>query len=181
MKHYRIEEIASEIEIARVGNSGSHYLLCPCAFCEGLRDNADVVDTGLAQGIDDGSECPEGHRLIAPQEYTSLSALQLRMNLRAKLVDIDGFIAQVDALRLVQCDDQAILGEIFHSARLRHIDFNARLEDGGGDHKDDEEHQNHVHEGDHVDLGERSLSRFGELRHIFRFYQNGRVGAATRI
>src|SRR5260370_4602916 len=85
MKHYRIEEIASEIEIARVGNSGSHYLLCPCAFCEGLRDNADVVDTGLAQGIDDGSECPEGHRLIAPQEYTSLSALQLRMNLRAKL------------------------------------------------------------------------------------------------
>src|SRR6266571_1182044 len=149
MKHYRIEEIASEIEIARVGNSGSHYLLCPCAFCEGLRDNADVVDTGLAQGIDDGSECPEGHRLIAPQEYTSLSALQLRMNLRAKLVDID--------------------------------DFNARLEDGGGDHKDDEEHQNHVHERDHVDLGERSLSRFGELRHIFRFYQNGRVGAAAKI
>src|SRR6266851_8666539 len=131
MKHYRIEEIASEVEIARVGNSGSHYLLCPCAFCEGLRDNADVVDTGLAQGIDDGGKCAEGHGLITPQEDASLSTLQLRMNFRAKLVNIDRVIAQVDALRLVQCDDQAILSEIFHCTGFGDVDFNARLEDRG--------------------------------------------------
>jgi hypothetical protein len=39
------------------------------------------------------------------------------------------------------------------------------LEDGSGDHENDEQDENHVHERDHVDLGEGRL-RFGELRHL---------------
>src|SRR6266853_3868151 len=96
-------------------------------------------------------------------------------------MNVGGLIAEVDALRLVDSDDQPILIDFLHCLGLGYIDFDAGLENGRGDHKDDEEHENHVDEGDHVDLGERGLRRYGELRHIFRFYQGGRVGTTAKI
>jgi hypothetical protein len=83
----------------------------------------------------------------------------------AKLVNVDGVIAEVDALRLVYSDDKAILADIFDGVGLGDIDFDAGLQDGRGNHEDDEKHENHVHEGDHVDVREGSLRRFGESRH----------------
>jgi len=92
-----------------------------------------------------------------------------------------GSLPEVDALSLVHGNDQALLIDFLHRARLGNVDFDAGLENRGGDHEDNQEHENHVHERDHVDLGERSLRRFGELRHIFRFYQCGRVGTTAKI
>src|SRR5438552_2782513 len=62
--------------------------MCPSTFRKRLRDNADVIDAGLAQGIDDSGKCPERHGFITPQEDAALSTLQLSMNFRAKLVNI---------------------------------------------------------------------------------------------
>src|SRR5882672_10739029 len=100
------------------------------------------------------------------EEDTFLPVFQLRLDPWAELMNVDGFIAKVNALRLVHGDDQALLIDFLYSARLWDVDFDAGLEDRGGDHENNQQHENHVHERDHVDLGERSLRRFGELRHL---------------
>src|SRR5712664_2195864 len=84
----------------------------------------------------------------------------------AKLMNVDGLIAKIDALSLVHGDDQALLIDFLYGARLWNVDFDAGLEDRSGDHENDQKHENHVDERDHVDLGERSLRRFGKLRHF---------------
>jgi hypothetical protein len=88
------------------------------------------------------------------------------VNFRPKLVNIDGIIAKVDPLPFIDAHDEAVLADIFDGFGFWDVDFDAGLEDGSGNHENDEQHENHVHERDHVDLGERSLRRFGELHHI---------------
>jgi hypothetical protein len=84
-------------------------------------------------------------------------------------VNVDGTVAEIDALVLVDGDDEALLVDFFYSGRFGDVDFNAGLQDRGSDHENDEEHENNVDERDHVDLGERALRVFRELRHGVRW------------
>ncbi len=132
-------------------------LLSSRAAGNGLGDDTDVVDTGLAQSVNDRRKNSKRNRLITPQEHTLLRTPQLGVNSRTKLVNVDGIVAKVDPLPFVYGDDKAVLANIFHRARFRDVDFDAGLQDGSGNHENDEQDENHVHERDHVDLGERSL------------------------
>src|SRR5271163_1689027 len=97
-----------------------------------------------------------------------LGLFELRPDFRAELVDIDGNVGEIDELVLVDGDDEARLVDFLYGLRLGDVDFDAGLEDRSGDHENDEQHKNNVDERDHVDLGERALRVFGELRHGIR-------------
>src|SRR5215472_18609363 len=98
MEKHRAKQVPLEGKIARNGESGGHIsiLLRPCALCQGLGDNTDVVDAGNAQSIDHGSKNAKGHLLVAAQEDALLCIFQLRFDLRSELVDVDRIIAEVD-------------------------------------------------------------------------------------
>jgi len=80
---------------------------------DGLGDDADVVDAGLAEGINDGGEAAEGDGLVATEKDALLRVFQLRFDSGAELVNVDGLIAEVDALGLVDGDDEAFLIDLF--------------------------------------------------------------------
>ncbi len=69
-----------------------------------------------------------------------------------------GVVAQKNPLLLVDADHQALFGDLFHRPRLGHIDLDAGLQHRGGDHEDDQQHQDNVHQRRDVDVGEGSLS-----------------------
>jgi hypothetical protein len=94
-----------------------------------------------------------------------LRLLKLSCYLSTKLVNVNRTVAEIDALVLVDGDDEALLVDFLDSGGFGDVDFDARLEDRSGDHENDEQDENNVDERDHVDLGERALRVFGELRH----------------
>ena len=145
-------------------------LLSARASGDGLGDDTDVVYAGLTEGIDDRGKTTKWNGFIATEKDALLRVFQLSFDSRTKLVNVDGFIAEVNALGLVHRHDQALLIDFLHGARLRDVDFDAGLQDGRGNHENNEQHENHVHERDHVDLGERSLRRFGELLHVPKLF-----------
>src|SRR5690348_9996162 len=104
-------------------------LLSSRAAGEGLGDDTNVVDTGLAQSVNDRGKNAKGNRFIAAQKHALLRAPQLRVNSRTKLVNIDGIVAKVDPLRFVYGNNQAVLADVFHRARFRNVDFDAGLQD----------------------------------------------------
>src|SRR5207248_11035596 len=116
MEEQRAKNIFLKGEIVRNGESGGHTLILLRAgtLRERLGHDADVVDAGDAQCVDDRGKNSERNRLIAAQENTSLRILQLYMNFRAQLVNIDGVVAEVDALRLIDGDHEAILADGFY-------------------------------------------------------------------
>src|ERR1700674_2389066 len=130
---YRVPPMGSiELERAVV------IFLSARAGGDGFGDNADVVDAGLAKCVDDRGEAAEGNRLIAAEEHAFLLILQLIADSGTELVNIDGFVAEVNALRLVNGDDKALLVDFLHRACFRDVDFDAGLQNGRGDHEDDE-------------------------------------------
>src|SRR5882762_9709233 len=100
---------------------------------DGLGDNADVVDAGLAKGVDDGGETPEGNGFVAAEEDAFLRVFQVSFDPQTELVNIGGLIAEVDALSFVHGDDEALLIDFLHGPRFGDVDFDARLENRGGD------------------------------------------------
>src|SRR6266576_6059231 len=83
---------------------------------DGLGDNADVVDAGLAKRVDNGGETAEGNGLVAAEEDALLGIFQLSADSGAKLMKVDGLIAEVDALGLVHGDDEAFLIDLLHGS-----------------------------------------------------------------
>ena len=133
---------------------------------EGLGDDADIIDAGLAESVDDCGPAAEGNGLIAADvDCLGLRPVRLGEDLSAEVVDIDRLVFEVDALCAVNGHDQADLGELFHGFRFGDVDFDAGLKDGSGDHEDDEEDEDDVDEGHHVDFGKRGAVFAVELRH----------------
>ena len=130
------------------------------AIVDGLGDDGDVGDAGLTKRIDDGGESAEGNRLIAAEKDGILRALELLFDFVGELMDVDGIIAEIDALIFVDSDDQALLGDFLDGVGFGDVDFDAGLEDGSSNHEDDKEHKNNVDERHHVDVGEGGLCRF---------------------
>ena len=153
-----------------MGNGGlaasAVMLLSAGAVGNGLGDDADITDSGLAQSVDNAGEDAEGDFLVATEEDSVLRLFQLRFHFCAELMNVDGVVAEIDFLRFVDGDDQALLGDFLNRVRFGDVEFNAGLKDGRGDHEDDEENEHDVDERHHVDLGERGLRRFGKRRHF---------------
>ncbi len=133
---------------------------------DGFGDDADVGEAGDAKGIDDGGEAAEGNGFVAAEEDGVLGMFELFADFVGELMDVDGIVAEVDALGLVNGDDEALLGDFLDGVRFREIHFDAGLQDGRGNHEDDQEDEDDINERDHVDLGEGGLSGFGKLRHV---------------
>ena len=121
---------------------------------DGLGDDADVGDAGLAESVDDGTEGAEGNGLVGADVDDVFLRFGLLFDFVGELVNVDGVVAEVDELVLVHRDDQALLGDFFYGMGFGDVDFDAGLEDGSRDHEDDQEDQDDVDEGDHVDFGE---------------------------
>lgn len=135
------------------------------AVGDGLGDDADVGDAGLAELIDDGGEDAERNGLIGAEKDGVVGVLELFFNFAGELMNVDGIVAEIDELVFVDGDDDALLDDFLDGVGLGDIDFDAGLEDGGGDHEDDEENEDDIDERNHVDVGERGLGGFGELGH----------------
>ena len=94
-------------------------------------------------------------------------------------MNVDGLISKINALSLVDRDDKPLLINFLDRVGLWDVNFDAGLQNGGGDHENDEEHEDNVDERDHVDLGERALRLFGELRH--KFEGRPRIGGGKNL
>jgi len=119
----------------------------------------------LAQSVDHLGESAKRNCFVGAKKDGVLRLLKLGCYLSTELVNVNGTVAEIDALVLVDGDDEALLIDFFYGRGLGDVDFDAGLQDRGGDHENDEQHENNVNERDHVDLGERALRVFRELRH----------------
>jgi len=135
------------------------------AVVDGLGDDADVGDAGLTELVDHGGKSAKGDGFVGAQEDRVTGMFELLFDFGGEVVDVNGIVAEIDALILVDGDDEADLGDFLDCMSFGDVDFDAGLEDGCGNHEDDEEDEDDVDERHHVDLGERGLSGFGELRH----------------
>jgi hypothetical protein len=132
---------------------------------DGLGDDADVGDAGLAEGVDDGAESAEGNGFIGAEVDGVVGVLGLLSDFVGELVNINRIVAEIDALVFVDGDDELLFGDFLDGVGFGNVDFNAGLEDGSGDHKDDKEDEDHVDERNHVDIGEAGLGGFGHGGH----------------
>ena len=136
-------------------------LLSAGAVGDGLGDDADITDAGLTQSIDNAGEDAEGDFFVAAEEDSVLRLFELGFHFCAELVNVDGIVAEINLLRFVDRNDQALFGDFFYRVSFGDVEFDAGLQDRRGDHEDDQEHEHDVDERHHVDLGERGLGRFG--------------------
>ncbi len=136
------------------------------ALGDGFGDYAYVGEAGDAKGIDDRGKDAKWNGFVAAEEDRIIWMLELLADLGGELMDIDRIIAEVDELALVNCDDNVLLNVFFHCVSLREIDFYAGLQDGCGNHEDDEENEDDINERYHVDVGETRLRGFGKLGHV---------------
>ena len=148
-----------------MGNGGlaasAVMLLSAGAVGDGLGDDADITDAGLAQSVDNAGEDPEGDFFVAAEEDGVLRLFELGLHFCAELMDVDGIVAEIDLLGFVDRDDQALLGDFFYRVGFGDVEFDAGLQDRRSDHEDDEENEHDVDERHHIDLGERGLRGFG--------------------
>ena len=125
---------------------------------ERLGHNADIGDARLFDRVHDGGEGAEGHVLIGAYEDELIAGIPNPLpQLGRNLIDVDGIVAQEHALILVDGDDRTLFGDLLHSAGLRNIDLDARLQHRRRHHKDNEQHQHHIDQRSDVDIGEGGL------------------------
>src|SRR5437867_6245829 len=125
---------------------------------ERLGHDTYVADAGLFHRVHHRSESAEGHILVRSQEDgLVLRIADLPAQLAPDLVDIDRIVAQEYALTFVNRDYQPLFRDLLHRAGFGHIDFDTRLQHRRGDHKNNQQHQNHIHQRSDVDIGERRL------------------------
>jgi len=135
------------------------------AVGDGLSDDADVGDAGLAKGIDDGTESTEGNGLVRSEKDGVVGMFGLLSDFVGELMNVDGIVAEIDALIFVDGNDEFLFRDFLDSVGFGDVDFDAGLEDGSSNHEDDEKDEDDIDERDHVDVGKRGLSGFGKCRH----------------
>ena len=74
------------------------------------------------------------------------------MELLGQFVDVDGLVAEKHLLIAIDGDDQALLGDLPDGAGFGYGDVDAGLQDGRGDHEDDQQDEDHVDQGSDVDV-----------------------------
>src|SRR5713101_6639896 len=79
-----------------------------CMGFERLRDDAHVADAGLLDRVHYRGEGAERHVLVgANEDGLMLRVADLLTQLGSDLINIDGIVAQKDALLLINADNQA--------------------------------------------------------------------------
>ena len=127
-----------------------------------MRNDGDVGDAGLLDGIHDGGKGAEGHILIGAEIDDLVSGVGAHlMELVTEIVNVDGGVAEEDLLALIDGDDEALLGDFLHGAGLGDGDFNAGLQHGRGNHEDHEQHEDYIDERSDVDIRERGAGVAG--------------------
>jgi hypothetical protein len=132
---------------------------------DGLGDDADITDAGLEQGVHHAGKDAEEDLFVAAVENGVLLLFELGLYFSAELVDVDGIVADINFLRFVDGDDQSQFGDFLDGMGFGDVELDAGLQDGGGDHEDDQKDEDDVDERDHVDLGEGGLRGFGKSGH----------------
>src|SRR5574340_916175 len=80
---------------------------------QGLGDDAHIGDAGLFDRVHYGGKSAKGNVFIGAQEDgLALGIAHLLAQDVGDLVDVDGLVAQVNALRAVNGDHQALLGDL---------------------------------------------------------------------
>src|SRR5271169_4802778 len=92
--------------------------------------------------------------------------MHLGVDLVTQFMDVDGGIANIDALRAIDRNDDARFGNFLDRLGLWHVHFNSGLQDRRRDHEDHEEHEHDVHEGDDIDIRKRSPGLASQLWHL---------------
>src|SRR5271157_2745574 len=130
-----------------------------CAiFFQRLSNDTYVGDARLLDRVHDRRESAERDVFVG----TDKNELVVRITnflpqFGGDLVDIHGVIAEEDALILINSDDRAFFCDLLDGAGLGNGHFDARLKNGSGHHKDDQEYQDNVNERSDVDVRESSL------------------------
>src|SRR5947209_8841035 len=131
-----------------------------------LRNNTYLGDPCLLARIHHDGERPEGNVLIGAQVndlvlwITNTAAQSV-----GDFIHVHRIVAEKHALLLIDGDDQALLRDLLHSLRLGHAHVDAGLQDGRGDHEDDEQHQHYVDEGCDVDVGHGTITAMSAAGH----------------
>src|SRR5262249_25367756 len=124
VKRDGIPKEALEVQIVRVGDGSIHDQRSGAlASAERLGDDGDVVDAGLAEGVDDGGKDSEGDYFVAAKKDGVLRLLELRADFTAQVVEVDGFVAEVNELGFVDGDDETLLGNFADGLGLWDVDF----------------------------------------------------------
>jgi hypothetical protein len=121
-------------------------------FLDGLGDDADIGDAGLFDRVHHRSEGAEGYSLIGTYVDDLLFILGVCSEDGRKVVDVDRFVLEKDILVLVNGDHKMFFGELVDLPGLRNSDLDATLEDGGGDHEDEEQDQHDIDKRRDVDV-----------------------------
>src|SRR5258708_19687927 len=90
---------------------------------DGLGDDTDIADAGLAQGVYHAGEDAEGDFFVAAEEDGVLRFFQLRVDFGAKLMNVDGIVAEINALGFVDRYDEPLLVHFLTSVRFAAVKF----------------------------------------------------------
>ncbi len=133
--------------------------MAPSSLFERPGDDADIGDAGPLDGVHDGGEGTEGNLLVGTKIDDSLGGISTANGFEAdwQVVHVDRLVLQKDVLVFVDGDDHALFGELIDGTRFGDRDLDTGLQDGCGEHEDEQQHEDDVDQRSDVDLGERGL------------------------
>src|SRR5437588_11898329 len=115
MEEDGLEKVFPKREVVRDGESGCHSLILLRArtLRQRLSNNADVVDAGDAERVDDRGKNAEGNGFVASQEDTWTEDLQWGVNFREERRKIDEIIGEIDEVGVFKDDNDTKQWNIF--------------------------------------------------------------------
>src|SRR5688572_5076093 len=122
-------------------------------------DEPHGLDASRVQLLDDIDLVLNGKVAIDAEEHLLVGTTQQRLpQPLGEGSQTDRLLAEEDTTVVAERErhvhEQALAGNLLRAARLRQVHFDAALEHRCGHHEDDEQHEHHVYERDHVDLGQ---------------------------
>ena len=80
------------------------------------------------------------------------------MDFVSKFVNVHRIVLQIKPLFLIYGDHQFFFRDFTDNLCFGHIDFDAGLDYGRGHHEDDQQDEDDIDEGNHIDFRQRRLS-----------------------
>src|SRR5229473_8232847 len=123
-----------------------------------LRNYAHIADARLFYGVHHSGEGAKRNIFIGAQiDRLVLRIANLLPQARSNLVDVDGIVAEKNFLRFVDADHEAFFGDLFDGARVGDVDFDSGLQYRRGDHENNKQHEDDIHQRRDVDVGKGGL------------------------
>src|SRR5262249_20345824 len=138
---------------SRISNTSARILAL-----QWLRYDADICDSRLLYRIHHSGKDTKRNILVSSQINRLLRGiLHLLPQLRRDLVHINWITAQKHSLLAVHGNHQPWLRDLFDRSRLRDGNLDARLQYRRRQHEDDEQHEHHIYQWRHIDVGKGGL------------------------